>query len=119
MCPPASPPYHFPICTSSRFGTPACTRSAGFSIVCTSLPATFAPMTVQPSIRPNASCTLANLWSTIASSPWIAKRIVQRPKPSSEQMRSIASSGRTPSPWCQCARSVNTDAAATGLRIIG
>ena len=76
-------------------------------------------MTVAPSIRPNASCTLANLWSTIASSPWIAKRIVQRPKPSSEQMRSIASSGRTPSPWCQCARSVNTDAAATGLRIIG
>ena len=82
MWPPASPPYHFPICTSSRFGTPACTRSAGFSIVCTSPPAYFVPMTVAPVDPPER---LLHLREPVVDDRLVAvDREAHRPAPEAE-----------------------------------
>ena len=69
MWPPSSPPYQPVIWLIPRLGTPAWTRSNGCSSVSIASGACFGPHTSQPGICSNAALTLANLWSTTASSP--------------------------------------------------
>ena len=119
MWPPSSPPYQPVIWLMSRFGTPACTRSNGCSRVAISSGACFSPQTSAPGIRSNAAFTFAKRWSTTASSPYSAKRMIQRPISSSRAIRSITSSGIGSSPWYHGARLEITDAIEIVFQICG
>ena len=54
--------------------------------------------------------SLAKLWSTTASSPYRAKRIIQRPSPSSFAILSMTASGTEPGPSYHSARAVIIEA---------
>jgi hypothetical protein len=77
------------------------------------------PHTSTPGMRSNAALTFAKRWSTTASSPYSAARIIHRPSSSSRAIRSITWSGIGPSPSHHCARWVMNDAKISVLHSCG